>query len=93
MKKYIDNQIAWLKSNMDAEIKSVRSAVDKVEGTNREAVSKVEATNNQKFEAQNEWRQQYKDQTSTFVTRRELWAAVLAILAIVVSAIALVLKK
>lgn len=73
-KKYIDNQIKWLKKYTDAELKSVREAVDK-----------VETTNTAKFEAQNEWRQQMKDQTSTYVTRRELWAAVLAITALLIS--------
>jgi hypothetical protein len=81
-KEYINNQIQWLKLYQEAEVRAVR-----------EAVNKVETTNNQKFEAQNEWRSQFKDQTSTFVTRRELWGAVLAILALVISMAAIILTR
>ena len=69
---YVDNQIKWLKKYTDAEVHSIRRAVDK-----------VEATNISKFEAQNEWRSQFKSQTEAFVTRRELWAAVIAIISII----------
>lgn len=72
-KEYTNNQIEWLKRYTDAEIKSVREAVDK-----------VETTNTAKFEAQNEWRGQMKDQTSEFVTRRELWTITLPIFVLVV---------
>lgn len=78
-RKYVDNQVSWLKSYMDAEIRAVR-----------EAVNKVEATNIQKFESQNEWRGQFKDQTSTFLTRREFWGGVLAI---AIALLALYFKK
>jgi hypothetical protein len=78
-KEYIDNQVQWLKAYSEAEIKSVR-----------EAVNKVEATNNQKFEAQNEWRSQFKDQTGTFLTRREFWGGVLAI---AIALVAIYFKK
>lgn len=73
LKAYTDNQIKWLKEYLDAEMRSVR-----------EAVGKVEKTNTAKFDAQNEWRQQMKDQTGMFVTRRELWGAVVAIIGIVI---------
>lgn len=82
-KEYTDNQVEWLRRNNEAEITAIREAVDKVEITSRQAVDKVEANNIAKFAAQNEWRAQMKDQTGTFVTRRELWAAVVAIVAIV----------
>lgn len=58
----------------------------------REAVDKVEKTNTAKFEAQNEWRQQMKDQVDTFVTRRELWAAVIVVTTLVISLVALIFK-
>jgi hypothetical protein len=70
---YIDNQIEWVKNFFDAEIRSVRDAVDKVEKTG----SDYRAT-------QNEWRAQMKDRESNFVTRRELWGAVVAIIGIVI---------
>lgn len=70
--------IKWMMLYLKAEMKATRRAVDK-----------VEATNLAKFEAQNEWRQQMKDQTGNFVTRRELWGAVVSILAMIISAIAI----
>lgn len=78
-RQYVDNQIQWLRLYQEAEIRAVREAVNKVEATNMQAVDKVEATNRQKFEAQNEWRQQSKDQTSAFLTRREFWGGILAV--------------
>lgn len=78
-REYVDNQIGWLKLHQEAEIRAVRRAVDKVETTNLTAVDKVESTNTQKFEAQNEWRQQSKDQNSTFLTRKEFWGGILAV--------------
>ena len=81
-KEYIDNQIQWLKDRQDIQF-----------GAIREDVNKVEKVTTGKFEAQNEWRGQFKDQTSTFVTRRELWGAVLAILALVISTVAILITK
>lgn len=100
-KTYTDNQIKWLKDHFEAEIVAVRQAVDKVEGTNTRAIDKVESTNTKAVdkvesnykdyrEQQNEWRQQIKDQTSTFVTRRELTGAVVAIVTMVLAAVAIV---
>jgi len=79
-KAYVDNQIAWLKELQAAEIRAVRQAVDKVETTNMTAVAKVEKTNDQKFEAQNEWRAQFKDQMITFLSRKEFWAVVITVI-------------
>ena len=79
-KAYVDNQIAWLKELQAAEIRAVRQAVDKVEATNMTAVAKVEKTNDQKFEAQNEWRAQFKDQMITFLSRKEFWAVVITVI-------------
>lgn len=73
-KHYINNQIKWLKDHIDTEIKSVRQAVDKVERTNADY-----------RDTQNEWRAQIKDIQGQNVTRRELWGAVIAIIAIVLS--------
>jgi hypothetical protein len=68
-KEYTDNQIGWLKLHQESEIRAVREAVDK-----------VEATNTQKFASQNEWRQTFKDQQSAYVTRREFWGGILAVI-------------
>lgn len=57
-KEYIDNQIGWVKTYTDAEVRAVR-----------EAVKVVAETNSAKFEAQNEWRQQMKDQVEKFAPR------------------------
>lgn len=68
-KAYIDQQVNWLIERQKIEFNSVR-----------DAVNKVEVTNAQKFESQNEWRGQFKDQTSTFLTRREFWGAVIGLI-------------
>jgi hypothetical protein len=81
-RKYVDNQVRWLKMYTDAEMRAVREAVDK-----------VETTNTAKFEAQNEWRSQFKDQTTRFVTKAELWAAALAIISILGGIIAFLKQR
>jgi len=84
-KAYTDNQLQWLEKVsleritaerrvMEAELKAVRQAVEKVE------IKTVE----DKASA-NEFRGQLKDQSVTFVTKRELWLAVTAIIGIVFS--------
>lgn len=57
-KEYTDNQIGWVKTYTDAEVRAVR-----------EAVKVVAETNTAKFEAQNEWRAQMKDQVEKFAPR------------------------
>lgn len=83
-RKYTSNQIRWLKDYTDAEIRSVRQAVDKVAETSSMAISKVETTYKSDKANANEFRGQLKDQASSFVTRRELWGAVVAIIGIVI---------
>lgn len=80
-KKYTDNQIKWVKKFFDAEVNSIRDAVDKVETTYASY-----------RESQNEWRSQMKDQTARFITRRELLGAVVAIIGIMTSIIAILLN-
>lgn len=63
-KEYVDNQIDWLKIYLEAEVRA-----------QKEAVSKVATETAARFEGQNEWRGQFKDQASKFVTRAELWSA------------------
>lgn len=73
-KKYTDNQIRWVKTYFAAELKAVRQAVQKVETKTKEDKA-----------SSNEFRGQLKDQASSFVTRRELWGAVIAIIGIVLA--------
>lgn len=80
--KYTDNQLTWLKLYMEAEFKSVRQAVETYNNTN-----------NEWKDGHNRLQQQMKEQGSTFVTRKELWLGVLAIATIVISAVAILLKK
>ena len=80
---YVDNQVEWLKKYTDAEFKAVREAVSKVAETSAMAISKVETTYKSDKASANEFRGQLKDQATTFVTRRELWGAVVTIIAIV----------
>lgn len=63
-KEYVDNQIDWLKIYLEAEVRAQKAAVEKV-ATETAA----------RFEGQNEWRGQFKDQAAKFVTRSELWSA------------------
>jgi hypothetical protein len=58
----------------EAELKAVRQAVEKVE------IKTVEDK-----ASSNEFRGQLKDQAASFVTRRELWSAVVAIIGIVLA--------
>ena len=81
-KNYTDNQVKWLKKYTEAEFKAVREAVSKVAKTSAMAISKVEVTYKSDKASANEFRGQLKDQASTFVTRRELWSAVVTIIAI-----------
>lgn len=84
-KWYINKEMKWMRRYMHAEMKSVRSAVDKVETTNKEAVDKVERTNSDYRATQNEWRQQIKDGSSMYITRREVWAVVLLLVTIIIA--------
>ena len=70
-KEYVDNQIKWMKELHAADLFSTREAVDKVQ-------------EDYKYykEQQNEWRSQLKDQSVSFVTRRELVGAVVAVASI-----------
>lgn len=80
-----DKDIKWLTKYVEAEMKSVRKAVDKVEKTNSQAVNKVEKTNRDYRKTQNEWRQQIKDASATYITRREVWAVVLLLVTIIIA--------
>lgn len=76
-KKYTDKRIEWLEKLVNAELKAVRQAVEKVEIKDVEDQAKA-----------NEFRGTLKDQAGNFVTRRELWAAVGMIIAIVLGIMA-----
>lgn len=73
-KEYTDNQVEWVKKYFAAELKAVRQAVQKVETKTKEDKA-----------SSNEFRGQLKDQAATFVTRRELWGAVIAVIGIVLA--------
>lgn len=81
-KKYVDNQIKWEGMLREAEVKAIRQAVEK-----------VEINYAQYREQQNNWRAAIKDQSISFVTRRELWGAVVTIITILLAATALIYKK
>lgn len=91
-KQYTDNQIRWVVKYITTELRSVRRAVDKVESTNEKAVNKVETKTTEDKASANEFRGQLKDQAGTFVTRRELWAAIVIFITLAVSVFALLLK-
>ena len=90
--KYIENQVGWLEKKFNGEMEAMRRAVDKVETTNKDAVDKVEATAQNYRESQNEWRSQLKDQSASFVTRRELAGAIAAIITIMIGIVAILVS-
>jgi hypothetical protein len=78
---YIDRLRKADRKYYEAEIISLRDAVDK-----------YNATNNERWTGANEFRGQLKDQAGTFVTRRELWGAVVAIIGIVLAIVQLLIR-
>lgn len=90
---YVDKQIEW-QARVIAEQKEwlIRYIDARFDATG-EAVEKYNETNNERWVGANEFRGQLKDQAGTFVTRKELWLAVIAMLSIVIAALGLVLKK
>lgn len=75
--RYTDGEIKWLKEYIQAEMNAVR-----------QAVAESKSTYNSDKASSNEFRGQLKDQAATFVTRRELWSAVVAMIAIVLGIMA-----
>lgn len=61
--------------------------------SDQKAVDIYSSTNNEWKETHNNLQRQLTEQQSTFVTRKELWLACVAVAAIVVSILALILKK
>jgi hypothetical protein len=78
---YIEKLREADRKHFEAEITAVRRAVDT-----------YNATNNERWTGANEFRGQLKDQASSFVTRRELWGAVVAVISIVLAIVQLLLK-
>jgi hypothetical protein len=72
--EYVKERIAETNRYFEAELRAVREAVDK-----------VEKTNNLKFESQNEWRGESRDRAATYVTKKELWGWIFAIIGVVIS--------
>lgn len=58
----------------------------------QKAVDEYNNTNNERWVGANEFRGQLKDQAGTFMTRRELWLAVIAIIGVIVAVVTLILK-
>lgn len=81
-REYVNTMIQNLKELVIIENEATRRAVDK-----------SEAMNVAKFEAQNEWRQQFKDQTETFMTRREFYSAMGTVLGLLLGAMGLFLRN
>ena len=80
-KVYIDNQINWLKE-------LIISKIDAIDEAKKNAFNSME----KRLDGMNEFRDTLKDQAGLFVTRRELWAAVVTVITIVIAAMALLRK-
>jgi hypothetical protein len=78
---YIEKLREADRRHIEAEITAVRRAVDT-----------YNATNNERWTGANEFRGQLKDQAGTFVTRRELWGAVVAVISVVLAIVQLLIK-
>lgn len=80
-KEYTDNQLQWLEKVMNAEIKADRRAVDK-------ALQSME----KRLDGMNEFRTTLKDQAGTFITRGQLWAAVITVVTITIAISAMMIN-
>lgn len=80
-KEYVDNQVKWLEKVMNAEIKGDREARDK-------ALASME----KRLDGMNEFRTTLKDQAGTFITRGQLWAAVITIITMCIAITALMIN-
>jgi hypothetical protein len=65
----------------EAEFTSVRRAVDR-----------YSETNDERWVGANEFRGQLKDQAGTFLTRRELWFAIIALAGVMVAIVQIFMK-
>lgn len=80
-KDYIKILLEAERRYFEAEIRAVRRAVDI-----------YNASNNERWQGANEFRAQLKDQAGTFLTRKELWLAGVAIIGIVLTIVSLFIK-
>lgn len=80
-KEYIDNQIQWLEKVMNAEIKA-----------DRDARGKALASMEKRLDGMNEFRTTLKDQAATFITRGQLWAAIITVITIGIAITALMIN-
>lgn len=80
-KKYIDRLREADRRYIEAELAAIRRAVDT-----------YNATNNERWTGANEFRGQLKDQAATFLTRKELWLAGVAVIGIVLTIVSLFIK-
>lgn len=90
-KKYIKNQTDWIEKLYNAELTSVRRKIEALRQADKDASDKLEKTTTAKFESQNEWRAQMKDQTGTFMTRREIWGIAVAVITILLTIAGLII--
>lgn len=80
-RNYIDRLREADRRYIEAELAAIRRAVDT-----------YNATNNERWTGANEFRGQLKDQAGTFLTRKELWLAGVAIIGIVLTIVSLFIK-
>lgn len=80
-RNYIDRLREADRRYIEAELAAIRRAVDT-----------YNATNNERWTGANEFRGQLKDQAGTFLTRKELWLAGVAIIGIVLTIVSLLIK-
>lgn len=92
-RKHIDKQIEWQAKLMAQQKKWLIRYIDARFDASSKAVEKYNETNNERWVGANEFRGQLKDQAGTFVTRKELWLAVISIISIVIAALGLILAR
>lgn len=80
-KDYIEKLREADRRYFEAEISALRRAVDK-----------YNESNNERWQGANEFRAQLKDQAATFLTRKELWLAGVAVIGIVLTIVSLFIK-
>jgi hypothetical protein len=82
MKEYVDMNVDWQQKYNNAQLASLKEANELV----RLSLQEYKTVNN-------EWRGQMKDQTSTYVTKSELWLAVSTIISLTIAALGLLSRR
>jgi hypothetical protein len=80
------------KKYINREIKMFRREIKYWRRLDRRAIDKAHNNMEKRLDGMNEFRSQLKDQAGTFVTRKDLWLAAIAIVGVVLAIMQLIFK-